>query len=78
MEAATRRVRARLVSGEGNGSNGPEGPRVFVATMGDLWRSQEMQLVQLVIPAEAAHDTVEKVRKTKKDRSISNDFYFRF
>ena len=37
-----------------------------------------MQLVQLVIPAEAAHDTVEKVRKTKKDRSISNDFYFRF
>ena len=29
--------------------------------MGDLWRSQEMQLVQLVIPAEAAHDTVEKL-----------------
>lgn len=40
--------------------------------MGDLWRSQEMQLVQLVIPAEAAHDTVEKVsenkNKTKMER----------
>ncbi|GFR41622.1 hypothetical protein Agub_g2348, partial [Astrephomene gubernaculifera] len=25
----------------------------------DLWRSEEMQLVQLMIPADAAHDTVE-------------------
>eukprot|EP00882_Tetradesmus_deserticola_P023295 GHRQ01025348.1.p1 GENE.GHRQ01025348.1~~GHRQ01025348.1.p1 ORF type:complete len:108 (+),score=40.99 GHRQ01025348.1:254-577(+) len=24
----------------------------------ELWRSQEMQLVQLMIPAESAHDTV--------------------
>ena len=29
--------------------------------MGELWRSQEMQLVQLVIPAEAAHDTVARL-----------------
>ena len=26
-----------------------------------LWRSQQMQLVQMVIPAEAAHDTVAKL-----------------
>ena len=36
--------------------------------MGDLWRSQEMQLVQLVIPAEAAHDTVEKVSENTKKK----------
>jgi len=29
--------------------------------MAGLWRSEEMQLVQLVIPAEAAHDSVEKL-----------------
>ena len=36
--------------------------------MGDLWRSQEMQLVQLVIPAEAAHVTVEKVSENTKKK----------
>ena len=38
--------------------------------MGDLWRSQEMQLVQLVIPAEAAHDTVEKVSENKQKKKL--------
>lgn len=29
--------------------------------MGDLWRSQPMQLVQLFINLEAAHDTVDEL-----------------
>jgi hypothetical protein len=29
--------------------------------MGDLWRSQEMQLVQLFVQIEAAHDTVDEL-----------------
>jgi len=29
--------------------------------MGDLWRSQSMQLVQLFINLEAAHDTVDEL-----------------
>lgn len=41
--------------------------------MGDLWRSQEMQLVQLVIPAEAAHDTVEKVSENTKKKKWTKD-----
>ena len=40
--------------------------------MGDLWRSQEMQLVQLVIPAEAAHDTVEKVSENKQKKKLES------
>lgn len=31
--------------------------------MGELWRSEEMQLVQLFIQIEAAHDTVDELGK---------------
>lgn len=33
----------------------------FFATMGDLWRSEEMQLVQLFVQVEAARDTVDEL-----------------
>jgi hypothetical protein len=33
----------------------------FFATMGSLWRSQEMQLIQLYIQKDAAHDTVDEL-----------------
>ena len=31
--------------------------------MGELWRSEEMQLVQLFVQIDAAHDTVDELGK---------------
>jgi V-type H+-transporting ATPase subunit a len=31
--------------------------------MGELWRSDDMELIQLYIQKEAAHDTVEEIGK---------------
>jgi V-type H+-transporting ATPase subunit a len=31
--------------------------------MGELWRSEEMQLMQLFVQIEAAHDTVDELGK---------------
>ena len=37
---------------------GPKGPLPHVPKTMEMFRSEEMQLVQLIIPAEAAHETV--------------------
>jgi hypothetical protein len=37
---------------------GPKGPLPHVPKTMEMFRSEEMQLVQLIIPAEAAHDTI--------------------
>jgi V-type H+-transporting ATPase subunit a len=31
--------------------------------MGELWRSEEMQLIQLYIQIDAAHDTIDELGK---------------
>lgn len=37
--------------------------RKSLIAMGDLWRSQEMQLIQLYIQMEAANETVDELGK---------------
>ena len=44
------------------------------STMTQIFRSKKMAMVQIIVPSEAAHDSVEEIAKTGVMQFIGNSF----